>query len=112
MTAARGYAVAVLVVSPEGIPLVRDPQKLGILYWKAPGGRKETGESAMETAIREVEEEIGISLTEKDLVLIFKKDDQKLHDLYFYVSEVDSLKGIKVRGEKGEEVKVFLAHEV
>ena len=113
MLTEREYAVAVLVVSPDGIPLVRDPQKgiRGILYWKAPGGRNKAGESAMDTAIREVEEETGVGLTEKDLVLIARKDDPS-HDLYFYVTEVVRLTGIKARGKKNEEVRVFLPHEV
>jgi 8-oxo-dGTP pyrophosphatase MutT (NUDIX family) len=65
----------------------------------------------MATAIREVEEETGVGLTEKDLVLIGKKDESS-HDRYFYVSEVVSLTGIKARGKKNEEVRVFLPHEV
>jgi len=107
----RDHAVAVLVVSSDGIPLVRDHQKRGTVYWKVPGGRNKAGESAIDTAIREVKEEIGVSLTEEDLVLIGKRDLGS-HILSFYVSTVDSLTGIKARGEKGEEVKVFLPRDV
>jgi ADP-ribose pyrophosphatase YjhB (NUDIX family) len=107
----KEHAVAVLVVSPTGIPLVKDPQKGPTLYWKAPGGRSRGDESAIDTAIREVDEEIGVTLAEKNLVLICTKDLPS-HVVFFYVGKVDSLTGIKARGEKGEEVRVFSAHEV
>jgi ADP-ribose pyrophosphatase YjhB (NUDIX family) len=107
----KEHAVAVLVVSTAGIPLVKDPQKGPTLYWKAPGGRSRGDESAIDTAIREVDEEIGVTLTENDLDLICTKDLPS-HIVFFYVGKVDSLTGLKARGEKGEIVRVFSLHEV
>ncbi len=34
-----GNAVAVLIITPEGIPLIRDPKKPAPVFWKVPGGR-------------------------------------------------------------------------
>ena len=39
--------------------------------WQAPGGKIERGESSVQVAIRETEEEIGIQLSEKDLIYLF-----------------------------------------
>ena len=39
------HAAAVLIISPDGIPVVRDPKKPIPRYWKLPGGRSEGKET-------------------------------------------------------------------
>ncbi len=38
------------------------------LYWGFPGGKIELGESPLDAAIREVQEEIGITVKEEDII--------------------------------------------
>ena len=105
------YAVAVLIESPEGIPLIRDPKKLAPLFWKLPGGRSEIGESAQEVAIREIKEEIGLTLKSKDLKIL-KEEDRGSHNLVIFKAAIDSLDGMKFQGNEGEEIKVFSLEQI
>ncbi len=107
----RDHVVAVLITSPDGIPLVRDRKKPPPLYWKVPGGRGNPGELAEEVGVREVKAETGLALTADDLILCGKRD-ANLYILSFFVARVPSLRGIKVQGDEGEEVTVFSTQEV
>ncbi len=105
------YAVAVLIISPEGIPLIRDPKKPMPIFWKVPGGRSNSNESAKAAVLREVKEETGIKLSEKDLSLVYK-EDRESHVLALFSAEIDSLAGLKKQGNEGEEIKVFSPKQV
>lgn len=107
----RDQVVAVLVISPDGIPLVRDPKKPTPVYWKAPGGRGNPSELAEHVAVREVQDEIGVSLSAEDLFLQ-DKDDGGSHVRYFYVARVQALRGLKVQGDEHEEVRIFSPQEI
>lgn len=43
--------------------------------WIAPGGMVDPGENALQGAIREVEEETGVTIDPKDMVMFFEKYD-------------------------------------
>jgi len=105
------YAVAVLIITPQGIPLIRDPKKPAPVFWKAPGGRSVLNESAKAAAIREVEEEVGIMLSEKDLIVVFKKDKES-HMLVLFAANIKSLPNLKSRGDEGEEIKLFSPKQI
>jgi ADP-ribose pyrophosphatase YjhB (NUDIX family) len=103
-------SVAVFIITPDGVPLVRDPKKPSPL-WKAPGGRCVAGEGAAEAAVREVEEEVGISLSEKELTLV-QQVPAATHILFLFTANRPDLAGIKIHGDEGEEVRVFHFGEV
>ena len=103
--------VSVLVLAPEGIPLVQDPTKPLPLYWKLPGGRDEDGETPLETGIRETDEEIGLRFLPSDLTLIFE-EPRKNHRFFLFVARPLALGQLRKRGSEGENVAVFSREEV
>jgi len=110
MTSSK-YAVAILVTSPQGIPLVRDPMKPPPLYWKLPGGRSEENESPVITALRELHEEIGIHLNEEDL-LVSHQEQRENHMFILFKAKLSSLPNLKVHGKENEEIKVFTLQQI
>ena len=105
------YAVAILVESPQGIPLVRDPMKPPPLYWKLPGGKSEQGESALQAAVRELSEEIGIHLAKQNLRLAHQEQRED-HMFILFQAKLSSLPSLKIRGEGDEEIKVFTSKQI
>lgn len=105
------YAVTVLVESPRGIPLVRDPQKPSPLYWKLPGGRSEEGETAVQAAIREVKEEIGLAIEVKNIQSVHQ-ENRNNHIFVFFRTKVSSLANLKKRGDEGEDVGIFTFEQI
>jgi len=104
------HAVAVLLVTPEGIPLVKDPKKHPP-FWKLPGGRGPATETAKEVAIRELKEEIGIILIKEDLKVIHK-EDRSTHILTIFRADLPSLPKLKQQGAEGEEIGAFSPQEI
>ena len=107
----RGRAVAVLVITPQGIPLIRDPKKPAPVFWKAPGGRGNANETAKSAALRELREEIGVTLAEDDLVVV-SEENKGSHILTLFAAKRPSLPAIKDRGDEGEEIRVFSPTEI
>ena len=105
------HAVAVLLVTPEGIPLVKDPKKPPPPFWKLPGGRGPATETAEEVAIREIEEEIGVSLAKENLKIIHR-EDRGTHILTIFRADLPSLPKLKQRGDEREEMGVFSPREI
>lgn len=101
------YAVAVFVESPEGIPLVKDPKKPHS-WWKFAGGRSEAGENAKEAAIREIYEELGLIV---DIRQIYT-EKREGHDFVLFKANLNSLEGMKKKGNDGEEIKVFSLQQI
>jgi 8-oxo-dGTP diphosphatase len=100
------HAVAVLIISPDGVPLVRDPKKPAPRYWKLPGGRSQGKESAEECAVREIDEELGLEIEMDDLHVI-EQQDRGSHTLTFFKLELPSLQGLNTTGNEGEEIRVY-----
>jgi len=107
----KGHAVAVLIVTPRGIPLVRDPQKPAQVFWKLPGGRGDATETAKGCAIREIREELGISMKESELTAVYSKDKGS-HTLTIFQASLATLPQMKSRGDEGEEIRVFLPRDI
>jgi len=105
------YAVAALIVSPQGIPLVRDPKKPKPYYWKLPGGRSEGKETPIATIIREIKEEIGLSFKLEDVKLVYE-EERGNHLFCLFQTNPISLIGLKTIGNDEEEVKLFLPKEM
>ena len=106
-----GYAVAVLIITPNGIPLIRDPKKPSPVFWKAPGGRSNAGEGSEAAAIREIKEELGIALQKDDLVLL-REEDKGSHVLAFFTAKLEALPALKARGDEGEEIRLFSPEDI
>lgn len=100
------HAAAVLIVSPEGIPLIRDPKKPVPRYWKLPGGRSEGSESPEECAVREIFQETGLTIDIDDLKIL-DQEERFNHTLSIFRVDVPSLKGLKKVGDEKEEIQVF-----
>ena len=106
----KGAAVAVFVESPEGIPLVKDPKKPNP-WWKFAGGRSEAGEEAPEAACREIYEELGFQLKQKDLKLLCEEKREN-HNFKLYKANLESLQGMREKGIDNEEIKVFSLDQI
>ena len=104
-------AAVVLIVTPLGIPLVRDPAKPSPIFWKLPGGHGEAGEDARMCAVREAKEETGLDLSDSELkeVDVMAKDS---HTLTIFQAKLSSLDGLQKEGNEGEEVRVFSPSEI
>ena len=100
------HAVAVFLVTPEGIPLVKDLKKPPPFFWKLPGGRGPAIETAEEVAIRELKEEIGVSLSKKDLKVIHR-EDRGTHILTIFRADLPVLPALKRQGDEREQIGVF-----
>ena len=109
----KGNAVAVLLVTPQGIPVIRDPKKPAPVFWKLPGGRSNEGvpETAEGCAVRELEEEIGVSLRESDLTVVHSLDKGN-HILTIFRADLTALPQMKSQGNEGEEIRVFAPGEL
>jgi 8-oxo-dGTP pyrophosphatase MutT (NUDIX family) len=98
------FAVAVMIETPFGFPMVRDPQKPLPHYWKFPGGRSIGPETPIETALRQIREEVGITLTAKDLSLVRKMSCNNDHFFYFYSVKLNQRPVLLEQGNEGEDV--------
>jgi len=100
------YASIILAVTPLGVVLVRDSNKPAPIYWKLPGGKSNTGETAQHCAVRELKEETGICAEEENLKMI-SSQDKGSHVKVFFSVRVASIDSLKQVGDEGEEVRLF-----
>jgi len=99
----------VLAITPQGVALVREPNKPAPVWWKLPGGASDPEnpcESAEECVLRELEEETGLRAKKEDLEVI-SRQEKRTHVKVFFLANVASLDGLKQFGDEGEEVKIF-----
>jgi ADP-ribose pyrophosphatase YjhB (NUDIX family) len=107
----HSYVAVVLIITPYGVPLVRDRRMLQPHYWKLPGGKGEPGETPEKTAARELLEETGLEVKATDLQVIACVQ-KKNHCIYIFWGELPDVRHIKQNGDEGEEVKVFPTADV
>ncbi|HUZ93023.1 MAG TPA: NUDIX domain-containing protein [Candidatus Paceibacterota bacterium] len=107
----RGFAVVVLIITPQGIPLIRDPKKPSPVFWKVPGGRSVGNETAEAVAVREIKEEIGVTLSSRDLMKVHE-ENRGSHVLACFTAKLGALPKLKAAGDEGEEIKVFSPKEI
>ncbi len=103
---AKGNAVAVLLVTPQGIPVVRDPKKPAPVFWKLPGGRGDASETARNCAVRGLREEIGVELRREDLISVHS-EPRGNHILTIFQANLAALPQMKSQGDEGKEIRVF-----
>lgn len=89
------YASIVFVVNKKDQVLILKRSKKGSFpgLWSLPGGKAEPGELPEETAIREVEEETKIQLTQDSLLFLHKTINGE-KDFYFFWSKVHDPKPV------------------
>lgn len=114
-SAASDHAVAVAVRTPKGFPLVCDPKKPEPRFWKFPGGRSEPGETPLETAVRELEEETGIRVAPEKFTLVHQEvrgNNGREHRIFFFKTDLPQAPRMKKLGEGGEMVRLFTTAEI
>lgn len=110
MTEFKNYAVAIILETPSGIPLVFDPHKPEPHFWKFPGGRNHPGETPGETAIRELKEETSVGIPPDALRLIHEEargDPKGRHWFFLFWAKISNSVSISPHGAGGEMVKLF-----
>lgn len=87
------HAVAAVIVRPGAFLAVRrkPTMKRDPGVWEFPGGKIEAGETIEEAVVREVKEELGVSITLIQSLLFypFTMGDQTIH-LTYYLCELDT----------------------
>ena len=103
----RPFATAVLIIAPEGIPLMRELSKPSPIFWKLTGGHGEPRETASHCAARETWEEMGLHIDATALELICSVDKGD-HDQLFFQVTLPSLAGLeKQRIDRGDPTNVI-----
>ncbi len=87
----------------------RDPNKSFGGLWECTGGSVLAGESSLEGAIREVEEEIGLQLDDRKGTFVFSKIASTHHSDYWLFPANPSLSDLQL--QQGEVVDVMWANE-
>lgn len=80
--------------------------------WATTGGHPKSGETSIQGMCTEIEEELGVKVKQKEL-LLFKtiKTEDDFLDLYYLKKDI-GLKDIKMQEEEVQDVKWFTKHEV
>ena len=101
----RDFAAVVFVKGPKGTTLfVEDPKKVPT-FPKLPGGKNEGDETPEACAVRELHEETGLWVKERDLVRVAMVDKGS-HDFYLFTATAKSLGGLREKGDEGEIITV------
>jgi ADP-ribose pyrophosphatase YjhB (NUDIX family) len=115
LCAAPAHAVAIVCVTPAGIPLVRDwnSGKPSPIYWKLPGGTGEFGETPEDTALRELEEETGIALGDARLLKTLFVEKKRDHTHFFFLVTLDYVPTLaEVGAEDKEEIRMYTREQI
>lgn len=101
--------VDVWIINNEGKYLLtkRTPNKSFPNLWTVPGGSAITGDSSLQAALREVEEEIGIKLNPSSGKLLFSlkrviQDNSSFKDVWLFQEDFDIEKVINQADEVSE----------
>ena len=95
----------VLGVGPDlKIPLVREFRRRDPL-WKLPGGRNQPGETPLQTALREYEEEVGLRIASENLAEVAVFPEQS-HTTHLFVAHLGRYTGLKKQGEENGEASL------
>ena len=87
-------SVSAWIVNQQGQYLLsqRHPKKQYPLYWECTGGSVLSGETSLQGAIREVKEELGITLAPEQGKLIYqfrREDMQDFYDVWLFHADID-----------------------
>lgn len=103
----KGYyylIVLAIIRNAEGKYLIQKRVKRKGGTWALTGGHPKAGESSLEGIIEEIKEELGIDVSDDNLVL-FKTDthNDQFFDLYYLEKNID-IKDIKIQKEEVDDV--------
>ena len=80
-------------------------------YWDFPGGGREGDEAALTCALRETEEEIGLTLSDHDVIWARRYQRQD-HFTWFFAAQLPAeIEADIVLGDEGQRVKLMSPHE-
>ena len=87
-------SVSAWIVNQQGQYLLsqRHPKKQYPLYWECTGGSVLSGETSLQGAIREVKEELGITLAPeqgKPIYQFRREDMQDFYDVWLFHADID-----------------------
>ena len=103
-------AVEALLIDKNGHILISkrtEKKKLYPVYWEINGGGCKSGEESIDAIIREIKEELGITLSkEKSFLIKTVKNEYRFKDIWFF--EIDNIDRIKINLQK-EEVTEYKA---
>ena len=106
-------ATGVIVDSDERLLLVRRNREPGMNGWALPGGFVETGESPVEAAVRELNEETGLEVGDPTLIDIIHQESEfyktSLLIIGYHFGRFD---GTPVPGDDAGEVRFFDRDEI
>ncbi len=102
----RDFAVIVVLVTPGGIPMVRERRPGRVPYLKFPGGKRDGEETPEKCAVREMDEETGAKIDPEKLVLLHW-EDRDTHDFFVFGLKLPELPVLKHTGDEGEEVGAY-----
>ena len=104
-TAPRMGAAAVIVDEGGQVLLVK--LTYGRRNWELPGGNTEPGESAEETALREVREETGLRVRAVRLTSVYYEADTDMHHFVFVCRRRDDSETLRPDGVEISECKYW-----
>ena len=107
----RNHSSIIMVATPKGVVVVRQSSKPPPIYPKLPGGISEPGETPVQTAVRKLRCETGISLGPEDLRCIFD-EDRGHYRFYLFRADLDFVPELVERGTQGEEPAIMTAREI
>ena len=102
-------AVAVVVVNDRDILIARRPDdKHQGGKWEFPGGKVESGESVTAALVRELDEEVGLSVTDAQMTPLLQipfvyPDKSVLLDVYWVAASMND--ALLAHGAEGQEVR-------
>lgn len=110
------FATIIVVITPEGIPIVRDVLRYGVdAQWKFTGGEGRLGETPRQGALREVQEESGIIVPSELLKPYLNPFPRRGYTIYRFVVRLPELPKdgtLKRRADEGEETDVVSPIEI
>lgn len=125
MATAPKYMVSVVIGSPQGTPLIRNPKKPAPLLWRLPGGKSNSEEEKLlysgemseeeigrRIGSREVKEETGIELPQSALWHYYATYSDGNHIRLIFIVWIDPLPPYWNKSPIGEEVRIFSAKEI
>lgn len=103
-------AAALILDTHRGVLLVK--HTYGKFNWELPGGLSEAGESAEATAVREVLEEVGLTVRVERLVGVYFSEPSDMHHFMFRCAVSDGREDPKPSSLEISEIGFFGARDL
>lgn len=100
----------ILMMLRDDIPTIPSPNT-----WSLIGGSAESGETPLETVTREINEEVGLTITSNRLHFLFKAPSTQAPELLIYLFYVRISKNeeqMLKKGDEGQRIQFFDTDEI